>query len=263
MMKQVWLSRQLGDRAKLGVRAMLYNAKKILVAIALTSVCSVAVQAQQDDFSRLMGLDLNSLQGEIQQRYDAGLAASTNNATVAADDARFTWALEAKVQCGIALGYLKSETRDETSIRNCQRAFAMMNYRPAAAPPARPAPPPPPPATVPAICNDDPAGIVFFEFDVADVTADAGQTLDTIIANVSVCGWRSFSIVGHTDQAGSDDYNINLSRQRAEAVRAAMAARGVAASAMTTSALGESRPRVPLPDGTRSPQNRRVEISAE
>lgn len=243
---------------------MLYEAKKVLMAIALTSVCSVAVQAQQDDFSMLMGLDLNSLEREIQQRYDAGLAASTNDATVVADDTRYTWALETKVQCGIALGYLKSATRDETSIRNCQRAYAMMNYRPAPIP-ARPAPPPPPPppVTIPAICNDDLAGIVFFEFDAAEVTADAGQTLDTIIANVAVCGWRSFNIVGHTDQAGSDAYNINLSQERAEAVRAAMAARGVAASAMTTSALGESRPRVPLPDGTRSPQNRRVEISAE
>lgn len=240
---------------------MVRQAKHALVAIALTAVCSVSAQAQDADFTRLMALDFNSLEGEIQQRYDAGLAASTDPAFMAANDARYTWALETKVQCGIALGYLKSSTRDETSIGNCQRAFAMMNYRPA--PVRLPPPPPPPPLVVPAICNDDPAGIVFFEFDSAEVTADAGQTLDTIITNVRICGWRTFAIVGHTDQAGADTYNINLSQERAEAVRAAMAARGVAATAMRTSAEGESRPRVVLPDGTRSPQNRRVEISAE
>lgn len=240
------------------------QAKHLLAALALTSVCSVAAQAQDADYTRLMGLDLNSLEGEIQQRYDAGLAASLNPEFVAANDARYLWALETKVQCGIALGYLKSSTRDETSIGNCLRAYAMMNYRPA---PVRvalpPPPPPPPPVTIPAICNDDPAGIVFFEFDSAELTAEGGQTLDTIITNVRVCGWSSFAIVGHTDQAGSDAYNIGLSQERAETVRAAMAARGVAATAMTTSAEGESRPRVPLPDGTRSPQNRRVEISAD
>jgi OmpA-OmpF porin, OOP family len=240
---------------------MFRKAQQVLVAIALSSVCSVAVQAQDADFTRLMALDLNTLEGEIQQRYDAGLAASTNESIVAANDARYVWALETKVQCGIALGYLKSETRDETSIGNCQRAFEMMNYRPA--PPVRVAPPPPPPLVAPAICNDDPAGIVFFEFDSAEVTSDAGQTLDPIITNIRVCGWRTFSIVGHTDQAGSDAYNVGLSQERAEAVRAAMASRGVAATAMTLSAEGESRPRVVLPDGTRSPQNRRVEISAE
>lgn len=242
---------------------MLRKARQVLVAMALTSVCSVAVQAQDADFTRLMALDLNSLEGEIQQRYDAGLAATTNEAIVAANDARYVWALETKVQCGIALGYLKSSTRDETSIGNCQRAFAMMNYRPT--PPVRIAPPPPPqpPLVVPAICNDDLAAIVFFEFDSAEVTSDAGQTLDAIITNIRVCGWRSFSIVGHTDQAGSDAYNVGLSQERAEAVRAAMASRGVGGTAMTTSAEGERRPRVVLPDDTRSPQNRRVEISAE
>ena len=92
---------------------------------------------------------------------------------------------------------------------------------------------------------------------------EAGQILDTIVTNVRTCGWRSFQIVGHTDQAGTDSYNVALSQRRADAVQAALVARGVAPGAMTASALGESRPRVVLADGTRSPQNRRVEISAE
>lgn len=250
--------------AKLGeLKMRVFKAQAVAIA-ALAGFWTVSAQAQGSDFDRLMGLDLGSLEGEIQTRYDAGLATSLDPAIVAANNTRYLWALEAKVQCGIALGYLKSSTRDETSIRNCDRAYGLMNWQPAAprvAPP--PPPPPPPPRQVPDICDDEVVGIVFFEFDSSDVTTEAGQTLDTIVTNVRACGWRSFRVVGHTDQAGSDAYNIGLSQERAVAVQAAFASRGVAANMVTVSAEGESRPRVVLADGTRSPQNRRVEISAD
>jgi OOP family OmpA-OmpF porin len=234
---------------------------KALSAAAIICTCPVAAFAQDSDFDRLMAMDSGSLEGEIQTRYDAGLATSLDSAIQAANDPRYLWALEAKVQCGIALGYLKSSTRDETSIRNCDRAYHRMTYVAPRAP--APVPPPPPPPQRPAICNDEIAGIVFFEFDSAELTADAGRTLDTVVTNIRTCGWRTFQIAGHTDQAGSDSYNVGLSQQRAAAVQAALASRGVAAGSMTITALGESRPRVVLADGTRSPENRRVEISAD
>lgn len=232
-----------------------------LAALALGCAYPAQTMAQDADFARLMAMDLRSLEGEIHTRYDAGLATSLDSAIQAANDPRYLWALEAKVQCGIALGFLKSSTRDETSIRNCDRAYRRMTYVAPRAP--APVAPPPPPPQIPAICNDQIAGIVFFEFDSAELTAEAGQTLDTVVSNIRTCAWRSFQIAGHTDQAGSDEYNVRLSQQRAAAVQAALAARGVAAGAMTITALGESRPRVVLADGTRSPENRRVEISAD
>jgi OmpA-OmpF porin, OOP family len=242
---------------------MQYRRLGVVAALALSAGWSFPALAQDDDFGRLMAMDLNGLEGEIQSRYDAGLAASMDQAVIAANDPRYTWALEAKVQCGIALGFLKSSTRDETSIRNCDRAYRMMTYRPTPVRVAAPVAPPPPPPQIPAICNDEVAAIVFFEFDSADVSTEAGQTLDTVVTNIRTCAWRRLTIVGHTDQAGTDAYNVTLSQQRADAVQAALAGRGVSAAAMTVSAQGESRPRVVLADGTRSPQNRRVEISAE
>jgi OOP family OmpA-OmpF porin len=231
-------------------------------ALAFSAAFASPAFAQESDFAGLMAMDISSLRGEIQNRYDAGLAASLDEALIAANDPRYIWALEAKVQCGIALGYLRSSTRDETSIRNCDRAARMMTYRAAPVRVAAP-PPPPPPPQIPAICNDDVVAIVFFEFDSAVVSTEAGQTLDTVATNIRTCGWRQLSLAGHTDQAGADAYNVDLSQQRANAVQAALAGRGVSASMMTVTALGESRPSVVLPDGTRSPQNRRVEISAE
>ncbi len=232
-----------------------------LAATALLSGLPVAVYAQGDDLSRLMGMSIGSLESEIQSRYNDGLAASLNEAIIAADDPRYLWALETKVQCGIALGFLKSETKDETSIGNCLRAHGLMNY---IAPP--PPPPPvvqaPPPAPPPAICSDDIPGIVFFEFDSAVVEPEAQQTLQTVVTNIPVCGWNSLGVVGHTDQAGSDAYNVGLSEERANAVANALRGLGVSDGTMTISFEGESNPRVPLEDGMRSPENRRVELHA-
>ncbi len=234
-----------------------------MAGLAFTAAFATPGLAQDSDFAGLMAMDLSALQGQIQSRYDAGLAASLDESLMAANDARYIWALETKVQCGIALGFLKSSTRDESSIRNCHRAAQMMTYRPAPVRVAAAVAPPPPPPQIPAICNDEVIAIVFFEFDSAEVSTEAGQTLDSVATNIRTCGWRRLSLAGHADQAGADDYNVALSQERANAVQAALAGRGVAASAMTITALGESRPRVVLADGTRSPQNRRVEISAE
>lgn len=243
---------------------MQYKVRHLMAAVAVTAFWATAAHAQDSDYAQLMSLDENSLEREIQMRYDAGLATSLDPAIIAANDSRYLWALETKVQCGIALGFLKSSTRDEVSIGKCVQAYGLMTYV-APPPPVRraPAPPPPPPVQRPSICDDEIAGIVFFDFDMASLTPEAANTLNTITTNIAACGWTSFNVVGHTDQAGSDQYNMGLSQERAASVKAAMTSRGVSANAITTAAQGESNPRVPLPDGTRSPQNRRVEISAD
>ena len=115
--------------------------RKTLVSTVAIAAAAVAVPGHAQD-SSLSGLDLNSPRSEIQQRYDAALALSTDPAIVSGDNSRYVWANEAKVQCGIALGYLKSSTRDEVSIGKCEMAARLMNRVPA------PYTPPPP--------NDDP-----------------------------------------------------------------------------------------------------------
>ncbi len=212
----------------------------------------------------MMGLGDSALVGELTSRYDAGLAASLDDGIISGDDPRYLWALETKVQCAIALGYMRSSTRDATSIANCANAFVRMNQVPSV-PVATPipTPPPPPPRRRPDQCDDDIAGMVFFDFDSAQILPDAASTLNAVVGNIAACGWTALSVVGHTDQAGSDQYNVALSQQRADAVAAALRSRQIGGTKIEVGAQGESNPRVPLPDGTRSPQNRRVEISAE
>lgn len=233
-----------------------------VLSAAIAGGVSLPANAQSQDYSNLMALDDSALTGELTTRYDAGLAASLDEGYIAADDPRYLWALETKVQCAIALGFMESSTRDETSISNCSRAYDRMNDVPVA-PPVTIIPPPQPPQRRPDQCDDDTVGMVFFDFDSAIIRPDANSTLNTVTQNIAVCGWTSLSVIGHTDQAGSADYNIPLSQERANAVVEALRGRNIGNVQIDVGAQGESNPRVPLPDGTRSPQNRRVEISAE
>lgn len=209
----------------------------------------------------LVGLSLGELRSEIGQRYNEALALSQDQGVVAADNPRFVWASQAKAQCGIALGFLKSGTKDPVSIGKCDDAARRMRLLPAVAMPMAPMAPVAPPQG-PA-CSEAIAGIVFFDFDVDAVPESAGQTLDAVVQNASACGWQRLVVTGHADRAGSDTYNNALSVRRANNVSALLAAKGVERSKLEVSGHGEAEPRVPTVDGERNPQNRRVEITAK
>ncbi|WP_200154866.1 OmpA family protein [Chromatium okenii] len=67
-------------------------------------------------------------------------------------------------------------------------------------------------------------------------------------------------IEGHTDRSGSEDLNKTLSLQRAEAVKQALLARGVAAERVTTEGIGAARPIADNANPNGRSQNRRVEV---
>ncbi|MGH8492860.1 MAG: OmpA family protein [Moraxellaceae bacterium] len=50
------------------------------------------------------------------------------------------------------------------------------------------------------------------------------------------------TVVGHTDRIGTDKKNLDLSRRRAAAVKAALVAEGIAAAAIETAGMGASMP---------------------
>ncbi|MFK7942508.1 MAG: OmpA family protein [Paracoccaceae bacterium] len=75
---------------------------------------------------------------------------------------------------------------------------------------------------------------------------DDGRALLNRLAAVAVRCLNSsvmtLDIAGHTDSVGNDENNQALSEKRAEAVRAALAARGVRGDAMTARGFGETQP---------------------
>jgi len=102
--------------------------------------------------------------------------------------------------------------------------------------------------------------MVFFEFDRADVTPQALAIIREAANNARAGAVQRLNVTGHTDRAGSEQYNQALSVRRANAVKDALVREGVPADAIVVVGRGESQPLVPTPDGVREAQNRRVEI---
>jgi OOP family OmpA-OmpF porin len=105
---------------------------------------------------------------------------------------------------------------------------------------------------------------VLFDFDKAQVRADAGEVLDGLSGALAKVPARAIEVRGHTDAKGSDAYNQDLSERRAQAVVAALRQRGVAQDA-SARGYGETQPVAPNEvDGRDNPGgrqlNRRVEI---
>ena len=103
-------------------------------------------------------------------------------------------------------------------------------------------------------------GDVLFEVNEAELAPGARGTVDQIAAFLNKYPERTAIVEGHTDSMGDDGYNMDLSRERARSVRAALMARGVDGSRVSTEGYGET---VPVASNTSSAgrqQNRRVEV---
>ena len=208
----------------------------------------------------LTSMEVRELRPEVQRRYDEALAATTNPSVLASLGSNYMYASEAKVWCGIATGFLKNSIRDKESLTRCEKYHRLMTQPAPAAPVVAMPEPPPRPRT--AACDSPLAATLFFDWDSIVLPANADETLAFVTENKQACGWNSFTVIGHTDRSGSDGYNDNLSRRRAEAVAARLQATGLSASALTVSGRGESEPKVSTADGERNPTNRRVEVTA-
>ena len=93
-----------------------------------------------------------------------------------------------------------------------------------------------------------------------EFTEASRQVIDGIFAEIARRPVPDVQVIGHTDTVGSDAVNDPLSRQRAEVVRNALLARGVAADNVVAIGRGKREPVVATADGVAEPRNRRVEI---
>ncbi|MFN4090443.1 MAG: OmpA family protein, partial [Alphaproteobacteria bacterium] len=120
--------------------------------------------------------------------------------------------------------------------------------------------PPPAPPPAPAPQQVVRSYLVFFDFDRSDLTSEAQRIVRTAAENAQAAQVTRINVTGHTDRAGSAQYNQRLSERRAQSVRAELIRNGVSEREIAVFARGESDPLVPTADGVREPQNRRVEI---
>lgn len=103
-------------------------------------------------------------------------------------------------------------------------------------------------------------GDVLFDTGRAELKSGAFSTVDRLATFLRENPERRVAIEGHTDSVGRDSFNQTLSRNRAEAVRAALTSRGIDASRITAQGMGEAKPVANngTPEGRQ--RNRRVEI---
>ncbi len=100
---------------------------------------------------------------------------------------------------------------------------------------------------------------VHFEFDKSDLGFEARQLLDRNAEILKEHAEVNVTIQGHTDEAGSDEYNEALGSRRAEAVFDYLIAQGVDSSQLSTVSYGESQPLLEIGE-KRTRTNRRAEF---
>ncbi len=118
--------------------------------------------------------------------------------------------------------------------------------KPAAAPakpaPAAPAKPAAKPAAAPVIEKVTLQSDALFDFDKAIVKPAARTKLDDLVSKMKDVNLEVVIAVGHTDRIGSDAYNQKLSVRRAEAVKAYLVSKGIAANRVYTEGKGKRQP---------------------
>ena len=103
--------------------------------------------------------------------------------------------------------------------------------------------------------------IVLFDFDGAEVKADAAGQLGEIVRALTQQPSLEVEVVGHASDEGAESYNLALSQRRAQAVSDHLAASGVEAARISTKWRGESEPAFPNTTDEFRALNRRAEVT--
>lgn len=102
--------------------------------------------------------------------------------------------------------------------------------------------------------------IVLFAWDRSELSQGGATVLKAATDAFRAGDAVRIVISGHADRSREESHNLQLSRLRAETVRAGLVAERVPEEAIAAEWFGETQPRVLTEDGVREPENRRIEI---
>lgn len=103
-------------------------------------------------------------------------------------------------------------------------------------------------------------GNITFKTDSADINSSFYPVLNSVAKVLKKYSNSTVMVSGHTDSTGSADYNLALSKSRAQSVAAYLQGQGVKASRFEVLGMGSSNPIASNSDAAGRAQNRRVEI---
>ena len=104
-------------------------------------------------------------------------------------------------------------------------------------------------------------GNVTFATDSATISGSFYSTLNNLAQSFREYDQNTIDIVGHTDSTGAYQYNMDLSRRRAQSVASYLQGQGVNYSRMNVRGMGPDQPVASNADSYGRQQNRRVEIT--
>ena len=83
---------------------------------------------------------------------------------------------------------------------------------------------------------------IYFDYDKADIKPESVSVLIGNATWLKANGKIRFTIEGHCDERGSEEYNLGLGDRRANAVKEFLTAQGLPANRMNVVSYGEERP---------------------
>jgi peptidoglycan-associated lipoprotein len=101
---------------------------------------------------------------------------------------------------------------------------------------------------------------VHFDFDKADLRADAMATLTENAARIKDYAGIPIRIEGHCDERGTVEYNLALGDRRARAARDYLVSAGIPAGRLRTISYGKEKPLDPGHNESAWAMNRRAEF---
>ena len=102
---------------------------------------------------------------------------------------------------------------------------------------------------------------IYFDFNRAVLLPKSIEELNKVASLLKSDKNTVIEIAGHSDSSGDSSYNMNLSQQRAEAVRNYLLENEVTPNQPVIKYYGDKQPLVQTTDSSSSARNRRVEIS--
>lgn len=102
--------------------------------------------------------------------------------------------------------------------------------------------------------------ILYFQSDTTTLTPGSEVLVDDILEAIRLRVSLDISVIGHTDKAGSEEYNRTLSLMRARRIQEILIEYGVDPILIEVASHGEGNPLVDTPDNVAESRNRRVEV---
>jgi outer membrane protein OmpA-like peptidoglycan-associated protein len=106
-------------------------------------------------------------------------------------------------------------------------------------------------------------GSIYFDVNKSDVKPAMRARLTEIARALATVPKQRVLVEGHTDSDGTGEYNLQLSRLRADSVRSVLVAGGVSPDRIESQGYGETRPIATNATAAGKSQNRRVELVLE